>query len=225
MARLKKTETYLQELKNKGYPQQDKLVKLYHEWKNAPDPDIDALSAFLAAVGGDTGGIRSLLGINTFNNFRGYALEEFCFDLFQKRIKEFEIADLVELLPNQKVLTEEFFVFEKGKFEKIPKEKSIDIVVGQRENELIHPHIIVSCKTYQSTNWLDEDKAIFFSIRNRYPDVVGYSLCLGISTSEDVPLFSRRTGLAVFDLSKKEQYCEFDEDLKKVLKDIKAKAQ
>jgi len=217
MPRVKRTHDYLGELRNKGYPRYDEVFNLYDKWKR--EFDINALSKFLIIVWEEKDNIKpSYLGENTYNNFRGIAFEEFCFDLLNKTIEETEAKNVVELFWNKKILTEEFYIFEEGRFKKYPKYKAVDIVIGKSESELIHPLIIISCKIWQSTNWLDEDRAIFDSIRNRYPNVLGYSLCMSLNVPRVSLISSQRTGLRVFDLSKK--FDDFAEDIRNVLCEV-----
>jgi hypothetical protein len=164
------------------------------------------------------------LGENTYNNFRGIVFEEFCFDILDKTIKDSGTEDTVELFWNKKILTEEFYIFENGEFKKYPKYKAVDIAIGKRKDNLIHPLMVISCKIWQSTNWLDEDRAILDNIRNRYPNVLGYSLCMSLSVPPVSLISSQRTGLKVFDLSKDGQLIEFISDIKKVLTEVKKSA-
>ena len=115
-------------------------------------------------------------------------------------------------------------MFENGQFKKYPKYKAVDIAIGKQEDNLIHPLIIISCKIWQSTNWLDEDRAILDNIRNRYPNVLGYSLCMSLSVPPVSLISSQRTGLRVFDLSKHGKLNEFIGDIKEVLKEVKKNA-
>jgi len=217
MARVGKTPDYLEKLQTKGYERSNGLFNLYKKWKESLD--IQAFSDFLDIVWKEKDNIRSKLGANTYNNFRGIAFEEFCFDLLKKIIEETGTASIIELFWNEKILTEEFYIFEGGQFNKYPKHKTVDIVVGKREGNLIHPIVIISCKTWQSTNWLDEDRAIFDNIRNRYPNVLGYSLCMSLQVPPVSLISGQRTGLKVFDLSKDDK--EFIADIKRMLEEIK----
>ncbi|MBA7467717.1 hypothetical protein ES707_02938 [subsurface metagenome] len=92
-------------------------------------------------------------------NFRGTAFEEFCFYLVEKIINECKAGNLFRVSWNKKVVTEEFYIFQDGEFKKYPKSKAVDIVIGQ-SRDLFHPLIIISCKIWQQTNWLDDDRAI-----------------------------------------------------------------
>jgi len=222
MARWKTTDDYLKQLEHKGYSQCDKLRGLYNTWKG--ELDIKALSDFLDIVWKEKDNIKpKYLGENTYMNFRGTAFEEFCFDFLRKIINECEADNLVQVFWNKKIVTEEFFIFEGGKFRKYPKSKAIDIVIGQSEGNLCHPLIIISCKIWQQTNWLDEDRAIFDSVRNRYPNVVGYSLCMNLSAPPVSLISSQRTGLRVFDISKENQFSEFIRDIKSVIQTVTKK--
>jgi len=219
MSRWKKTDAYLKQLEHKGYNQYDKILSLYGKWK--AELDTKALSDFLDIVWKEKDNIKpKYLGENTYMNFRGTAFEEFCFDFLRKIINECEADNLVQVFWNKKIVTEEFFIFEDGKFRKYPKNKAIDIVIGQSESNLFHPLIIISCKIWQSTNWLDEDRAIFDNVRNRYPNVVGYSLCMNLSAPPVSLVSSQRTGLRVFDLSKESQFSEFTKDIKGVIQGV-----
>ena len=223
MARVKKTSDYLDELRNKGYTGYNDLLNLYHRRKK--DLDINALSKFLDVIWKEKDNIKpKYLGENTYNNFRGIAFEEFCFDISDKTIKESGAENVVELFWNEKILTEEFYMFENGEFKKYPKHKAVDVAIGKREDNLIHPLIIISCKIWQSTNWLDEDRAILDNTRNRYPNVLGYSLCMSLSVPPVSLISSQRTGLRVFDLSKDSKLDEFISDIKEVLMEVKKNA-
>ena len=223
MARIKKTLDYLEELKNKDYNRYDELLNLYDKWQK--ELDIKALSNFLDIIWKEKDNIKpKYLGENTYNNFRGIAFEEFCFNILNKVIKENEAENVVELFWNEKILTEEFYMFENGGFKKYPKHKAVDLAIGKREDNLVHPLIIISCKIWQSTNWLDEDRAILDNIRNRYPNVLGYSLCMSISVPPVSLISSQRTGLRVFDLSKEGKLNEFIGDIKELLKEVKKNA-
>jgi hypothetical protein len=222
MARVKKTLGYLRTLRKKDYKGYSCLLNLYNRWKK--DIDIEVFSDFLDIIWKEIDNIRPKLGVNTYNNFRGTALEEFCFDLLKKIIKETEVENVIELFWNQKILAEEFYIFENGRFKKYPKHKTVDIVVGKREDSLIHPIIIISCKIWQSTNWLDEDRAVLDNIRNRYPNVLGYSLCMSLQAPAVSLISSQRTGLRVFDLSKDGKLNEFIVDIKEVLTEVKKSA-
>lgn len=220
MARWKKTDDYLKELKSKGYKRYNELFNLYVKWKK--QLDINALSKFLDIVWEEKDNIKpKYLGENTYMNLRGTAFEEFCFDLLRKVVNESEASNLVELFWNKKILTEEFCIFENGKFKRYPKSKAVDIVIGKSEDNLFHPLIVVSCKIGQSTNWLDEDRAIFDNIRNRYPNVVGYSLCMNLGVPPVSLISSQRTGLRVFGLSIAGKLNEFISDIKEVLAGVK----
>lgn len=223
MARIKKTSDYLDELRNKGYQGYNDFLNLYKKWKK--DLDIKVLSNLLDIVLREKDSIKpKYLGENTYNNFRGIAFEEFCFDLLDKVIKETETENIIELFWNTRILTEEFYMFQNGQFKKYPKYKAVDIAIGKREGNSIHPLIVVSCKIWQSTNWLDEDRAIFDSIRNRYPNVLGYSLCMSLSVPPVSLISSQRTGLKALDLSKDGKLNEFISDIKEVLTEIKKNA-
>lgn len=216
MTRVKKTSDYLGELQGKGYERYDDLLKLYNAWKK--DLDINVLSNFLDLIWKEKDNIKPKhLGENTYNYFRGIAFEEFCFDILDKTIKQSKTENTVELFWNEKILTEEFYIFENGGFKKYPKYKAVDIAIGKREDNLIHPLIIISNKIWQSTNWLDDDRAILDNIRNRYPNVLGYSLCMSLSVLPVSLISSQRTGLKVFDLSKACQLDKFISDIKEVL--------
>ena len=222
MGRIKKTTDYLEELKDKGYSRYNELLILYKEWKKKLD--IKSLSDFLKITWEEKGNIKPKLGENTYNNFRGIAFEEFCFDILKKAIKESEAEKAVELFWNAKILTEEFYMFQNRGFKKYPKYKAVDLAIGKRENNLIHPLIIISCKIWQSTNWLDEDRAILDNIRNRYPTALGYSLCMSLSVPPVSLISSQRTGLRVYNLSKEGKLNEFINDIKEFLMESKKNA-
>ncbi len=216
MAKVKNTSYYLEQLQNKSYRGHGELLDLYNKWKE--NLDNDELLNFLDIIGKEKDNIKpKYLGENTYSNFRGNAFEEFCFDKLDKLIKESGASNAIEIFWNKKILSEEFYIFENGKFNKYPKYKSVDIVMGKQEDNLIHPLAIISCKIWQSTNWLDEDRAVFDNVRNRYPDVLGYSLCTSLSASRVSLISSRRTGLKVFDLSKGDKFPEIIRDIKEVL--------
>ncbi|HEX17202.1 MAG TPA: hypothetical protein ENG60_02145, partial [Thermoplasmatales archaeon] len=180
MARIKKTYDYLIELKNRGYNRSNELLELYNKWKR--DTDIRSLSDFLSIIWKEKDNIKpKYLGENSYNNFRGVAFEEFCFDLVNKIFEEVGAKDEIKPFWNEKVLTDEFYIFEDGRFKIHPKYKRVDIVIGKKEGNSVHPIVIISCKIWQSTNWLDEDRAVFDNIRNRYPYVLGYSLCMNLN--------------------------------------------
>ena len=223
MARNKRTSDYLDELRSKGYERYNELLNLYKKWKGSLD--VKVLSDFLGIVDKEKDNIKpEYLGQNTYNNFRGIAFEEFCFDRLNKVIKKTETDNIIELFWNTKILTEEFYMFQNGQFKKYPKYKTVDIAIGKREGNLIHPIIVVSCKIWQSTNWLDEDRAILDNIRNRYPNVLGYSLCMLLSVPPVSLISSQRTGLKALDLSKDGKLNEFISDIEGALTEIKENA-
>ena len=101
MARIKKTSDYLKELQNKGYSRYSELFSLYDNWKK--ELDIEVLSNFLKIIWEEKDNIKpKYLGENTYNNFRGIAFEEFCFDILDKAIKESKAENAVELFWNEK---------------------------------------------------------------------------------------------------------------------------
>lgn len=216
MARIMQTANYLEELRNRSYKGIYGLSNLFKGWKGKSD--IGAFLSFLESTWKEKDRIRpKYLSLNSYNNLRGIAFEEFCYDALDKTIKGSGAEKLIELFWNEKILTEEYYVFEKGKFRKLPKYKTVDIGIGQREDELIHPIIILSCKIYQSTNWLDEDRTILDNIRNRYPNVLGYSLCMGLSAPAVSLISCQRTGLKVFDLSKEKNFDIFLKEIKEII--------
>ena len=220
MAKVKRTQDYLEELKSRSYPRYDELSGLYDKWKK--ELDIETFSRFLETVWEEIDNIKpKYLGINTYSNFRGIAFEEFCFDSSRGAINEAGVDGIVEPFWNQKVVMEEFYIFDGSQFKVQRKYKAVDIVVGKSdksESRLIHPFVIISCKVWQGTNWLDEDRAVFDSIRSRYPNVVGYSLCMSLNAPQVSLISCQRTGLRVFDLSK--DYEGFVEDMEKTLQSI-----
>lgn len=222
MGRVKKTLNYLETLGKKNYKRYNDLLNLYERWKK--DLDIQVFSDFLDIIWKEIDDIRPKLGANTYNNFRGIAFEEFCFDLLRNIVEETATENIVKLFWNEKVLTEEFYIFENGRFKKYPKHKVVDIAIGKREGNLIHPIVIISCKIWQSANWLDEDRAILDNIRNRYPNALGYSLCMSVQAAPVCLISSQRTGLRVFDLSKDSELNEFVVDIKEVLTEVKKDA-
>ncbi len=210
----KNISSYLDKLE--GYSKKEELIDLYGRWKN--DLEINTFLVFLNLIGFEKNNIKpKYLGENEYNNFRGVALEEFCYDKLNKLINESGMVDLIQLFRNEKILIEEFFVFKDRKFNKIPKYKNVDIIVGKKEGNLIHPLMIISCKVWQSANWLDEDRAVFDNVRNRYPYVLGYSLCTSIIASSAALISSQRTGLKIFDLSKEDKFPEIISDIKEIL--------
>jgi len=220
VARIKRTIDYLEKLKNKGYRRYDELLSLYNKWKK--DLDIKALSDFLDIVWKEKDNIKpTYLGENEYNNFRGISFEEFCYDLLDRVIKESEVEDVVELFWNEKILTEEFYKFEDGKFRKHLKYKKVDLIIGKREGNVIHSFIIISCKIWQNTNWLDEDRTVLNDIRNRYPEVLGYSLCMGLNVQRVSLISSQKVGLKVFNLAEEGKLDEFIEEIKEFLKEVK----
>lgn len=224
MVRAKTTLAYLEDLKNKGYNRYDELSEIHERWKEEPDVNkrLSALKDFLEITWNEKKNIKpTYMGENTYNNFRGIAFEEFCFHLLNKIIKESNAGNIVELFWNTKILTEEFYKFERKQFKKYPKYKAVDLVIGKQEDNLIHPLIIISCKIWQSTNWLDEDRSIFENIRNRYPDVLGYSLCMSLNVPPVSLISSQRTGLKAFNLSKEEELEKFTSEIKEFLKKVK----
>jgi hypothetical protein len=223
MARIKRTSDYLTELQNKGYPRCDEFRRLYAAW--VTDFEVKSLLNFLNLSSEEKDSIKpKYLGENTYNNFRGIAFEEFCFNLLSKVLKDISLDGTVELFWNEKILTEEFYLFENGQFKKHPKFKAVDLVLGQSEDMLIHPFIILSCKVWQSTNWLDEDKAILDNIRSRYPYVLGYSLCMNLSAPPVSLISAQRNGLKVFDFSRQGKLEELITDIKQVLMEIRKNA-
>lgn len=220
MARVTKTSDYLRKLESKRYNRCNELTVLYNNWKKSLD--INKLSEFLKIIEDEKGSIKpKYLGENTYINLKAIAFEEFCFDLLSKVIKETGIENIVELFWNKKILTEEFYIFKNGQFDKYPKYKTVDIVIGKSEGKLFHSLVIISCKIWQSTNWLDEDRAVFDNIRNRYPNTLWYSLCMKLDVPPVSLISSRRTGLRVFNLSKDDEFNKFNEDIKKVLMEVK----
>lgn len=223
MARKKKTSYYLKHLQDKNYSRYDELVRLYDKSKN--DLHIKSLSKFLDIIWKEKHNIKpKYLGENTYNNFRGIALEEFCFHLLSRIIRNIDIENLVEVFWNEKIMTEELYMFENGQFEKHSKYKAVDLALGRSEGRLIHPFIIVSCKIWQGTNWLDEDKNILDQIRSRYPNLLGYSLCMSLNVPPVSLISAQRTGLRVFDLSKQDKLKEFVTDIEEVLTEVKKNA-
>lgn len=223
MARVKKTSDYLKELQSKGYCRYHELLNLYDKSRNSYD--TKSLSNFLDFIWAEKDNIKpQYLGENTYNNFRGIAFEEFCFNLMNKIIRDIEIGNLVKLFWNEKILTEEFYMFENGQFNKYPKYKAVDLALGRSEDKLIHPFVIVSCKIWQSTNWLDEDKNIVDHISNRYPHVIAYSLCMSLNVPPVSLISAQRTGLKVFDLSREGKLNEFGNDIGEVLMQVKTNA-
>lgn len=220
MARVTKTSDYLDKLQKKGYSRCNDLLKLYDRWKK--DLDIKTFSKFLDTIWEEKGKIKpTYLGENTYNYFRGVALEEFCFSTLNKALEETETENILELFWNGKILTEEFYVFENGQFKKYTKDKAVDIAIGKSEGGLINPLIIVGCKIYHSTNWLDEDRAFLDNIRNRYPKVRVYSLCWRLNAPPESLIGSQRTGLKVFELVQDGKFSEFIGEIKEVLARVK----
>lgn len=201
---------YLDRLQNKGYNRYGELLDLYTRWKN--DLEIKDFLEFLNITARELKHIKPVLGENTYNNFRGVALEEFCCCKLNKLVADIGVADL-QIFRNERILTEEFFVLEDGKFNKITNSKNIDIVIGKKEESLIHPLVIISCKIWYDKNWLDEDREVFDNVRRRYPYVLGYSLCTNLSASQAALISCQRTGMKVFNLSKDDKFPEIISDI------------
>ena len=224
MTRVRRTQDYLADLRDGDYPRCEELVGLYDEWKR--ELDIQTFSRFLDTIWEEKDNIRpKYLGTNTYSNFRGIAFEELCFDLLCRAIQRTGIGATVEPFWNQRVVMEEFYLFDGEQFKVQRKYKAVDVVAGksdESESGLVHPLVIISCKTWQSTNWLDEDKAVYDSVRSRYPNVIGYSLCMSLSVPAVSLISCQRTGLRVFDLSK--EYKGFVEDIERTMQDLREMA-
>ena len=213
MARVKRTLDYLEQLKDHG--QYSELRTLYDRWSDTLD--AEALSRFLDFVWEEKGSIKPRLGENTYSNLRGIAFEEFCFLVLSKAVRDAVAEGMIGLFWNERILTEEFYIFENGQFKRFPKYKTVDLALGKSDGALIHPFVIVSCKTWQCTNWLDEDRAVLDNIRLRYPHVLGYSLCMTMSVARVSLISAQRTGLQVYDLSDPARFGEFKTDIQRVL--------
>jgi len=216
MARVKRTLDYLEQLKDHG--QYSELRTLYDRWSDTLD--AEALSRFLDFVWEEKGSIKPRLGENTYSNLRGIAFEEFCFLVLSKAVRDAVAEGMIGLFWNERILTEEFYIFENGQFKRFPKYKTVDLALGKSDGSLVHPFVIVSCKIWQSTNWLDEDRAVLDNIRLRYPEVLGYSLCMNMSVPRVSLISAQRTGLQVYDLSDPARFGEFKTDIQRVLVEV-----
>ena len=216
MARVKKTCVYLEQLKD--HDQYRELSVLYDRWSDTLD--VEALLRFLELVWQVKDSIKPILGENTYNNLRGIAFEEFCFCVLSKAVRDAAAEGMIRLFWNERILTEEFYIFENGQFKRFPKYKTVDLALGKSDGSLVHPFVIVSCKIWQSTNWLDEDRAVLDNIRLRYPEVLGYSLCMNMSVPRVSLISAQRTGLQVYDLSDPARFGEFKTDIQRVLVEV-----
>jgi len=207
----KKTEDYLNQLQSSGYAKTQKLFGLYHRWKEKLD--IESLSKFLDVLWDEKENIRpSKLGIATYNNFRGVAFEEFVHDAIDKAL-DLEKTKF-ELFWNDKILREEFYILEGGSFKKHPKYKAVDLTIGMREDKLIHPIAVISCKNWYDSVWLDDDRTVFDNIRNKYPHVFGYGVCMDCNVPAVSLISAQRTGLKVYPFKEKNCFDEFIGELR-----------
>ena len=217
---MKRTIQYLENLKEQGYQKHELLFELYNKWRT--ELDIETLISFLKEIDEDKRNLKSnYIGENTYSNFRGIAFEEYCFIQLERIIKETNSQKIIDLFWNENIKTEEYLYYDGKEFKTFPKYKRIDLTIGKKQKELIHPLIIISCKVWQSINWLDEDKNILDKIRNRYPGVTGYSLCLSLSISPIYLLSVQRSGLQVFNFSNKFQLDQFIKEVTEFLTNIK----
>lgn len=219
MARIKRTSDYLDQLNSSGYPKSEYFAKLYRNWKD--NLGIEVFTQYLRELWDEKDTIKpKYLGENTYSNFRGISFEEYCFSLLNGVIQELSPAVAIELFWNEKIVVEEFYLFENGEFRKFLKYKNVDLAIGVSENKIIHPFSIISCKVWQSTNWLDEDKSTLDSVSSRYPGVIGYSLCMSIGVPKVSLISAQRTGLRVFDLSLDGRVKEFISEIRTLLQAI-----
>jgi len=88
MARGKKTQDYLAELKKSDYARHNELFDLYEKWRG--DLDIETFRTFLRIIAEENDIIKKsgYLGVNAYSQFRGIAFEEFCFCSIKKVIEE-----------------------------------------------------------------------------------------------------------------------------------------
>ncbi|RLI88963.1 MAG: hypothetical protein DRO62_02660 [Candidatus Altiarchaeales archaeon] len=214
MARNKKTIDYLNQLQGKGYDKTHGLFDLYYKWKEKSD--IELLSKFLDLLWSEVDNIRPKLGIATYNTFRGIALEEFIYESLNKFVEKTKF----KLFWNDRILTEEFYIFEDGAFKKYPKYKAVDLTIGTREDNQIHPFAIISCKMWYGADTLDSDRSVFDNIRNRYPSVFGYGVCMECNVKPVSLISAQRTGLNIYNFEKKNQFKDFIDDIKHNLQEI-----
>lgn len=123
-------------------------------------------------------------------------------------IKEIKTDNIIILFWNIKILIKQGYIFEifdeifeNKQFKRYPKYKFVDITIGKHENNLIPSITIISCKIWQNTNWLDEDRGILDIILNRDQNVLEYSLCITTSVSSISLIISQRIELKWLDLS------------------------
>jgi len=219
MARLKRTSDYLNQLQLAGYPRYDYFDALYQEWRNSSD--LAPFTQFQEDLWEEKDNMKpEFIGENTYSNLRGISFEEFCFTTIGRIIENSSRIPEIKLFWNERILTEEFLLFKDNHFSKHPKYKRVDLAIGMKQTNIIHPFSIMSCKVWQSTNWLDEDRAILDSIRVRYPAVIGYSLCMSLNVPKVSLISAQRTGLQVYDFSIDGQYDEFVSDVRKSLQEI-----
>ncbi len=82
MAR-KNISSYLDKLE--GYGKKEELIDLYGRWKK--NLETNTFLDFLNLIGSEKNSIKpKYLGENEYNNFRGVALDEFCYDKLNKLI-------------------------------------------------------------------------------------------------------------------------------------------
>lgn len=216
MAKVKRTLDYLNQLQSSGYPKSDHFIDLYRTWKTSRNLKI--FSQYLNELLDEKDGIKpKYLGENTYSNLRGISFEEFCFDVLTRTVQENTPSFDVEVFWNERILTEELYLFENGEFKKHPKSKAVDLILGVPQEARIHPFVIISCKVWQGTNWLDEDRSTLDRIRIRYPAVIGYSLCMSANVPPVSLISAQRTGLRVLDFSQESQVDEFVSDIKELL--------
>jgi len=219
MARVKRTSDYLDQLHSRGYPKSDYFTELYRKWKI--HLDIKVFAQYLNEIWEEKDNIKpKFLGENTYSNLRGISFEEYCFSLLNGVIQDISLPVAVEIFWNEKIVIEEFYLFENNEFTKHPKYKNVDLAIGVPENKMIHPYSIISCKVWQSTNWLDEDKSTLDSVSSRYPAVIGYSLCMSIGVPKVSLISAQRTGLRVFDFSLDGRVNEFISEIRELLEGI-----
>ncbi|MFZ2454870.1 MAG: hypothetical protein WAX07_00105 [Candidatus Altiarchaeia archaeon] len=209
MARNAKTIDYLERIRSKNPDVYQKLFKSYRDWKESLN--IEQFEEFLHFAWEE-----KVLN----NNARGIAFEEFCFDLLSRIHRDTQTANLFDIIWNENLIIEEFYVFEGNQFKKYQNQKAVDIALVKKEGALIHPILIIGCKGWLSKEWLEGDKEVFDSLRNRYPNVLGYSLCKDLKVSQESIVRGQRTGLKIFDLTKEGEIESLTSDIKKSLKEI-----
>ena len=92
MGRAKRFIHYIDELRGNGYQKSTEFVELYERWKQGTD--IKALSSFLDISWNEKDRIKpQYLGSNTYNNFRGTAVEEFCHSCLKNSLESSKLVE------------------------------------------------------------------------------------------------------------------------------------